>query len=64
MLLVVVALATHIRGLPYGELPPQLQTRQYKNIQNKCLRLVLIVDRRLKFVDFYLELDPSFSVES
>ncbi|XP_032686691.1 uncharacterized protein LOC116851432 isoform X2 [Odontomachus brunneus] len=27
MLLVVVALATHIRGLPYGELPPQLQTQ-------------------------------------
>lgn len=29
MLLVIVALATHTRGLPYGELPPQLQTREY-----------------------------------
>lgn len=27
MLLVIVALATHARGLPYGELPPQLQTQ-------------------------------------
>ncbi|XP_011138425.1 uncharacterized protein LOC105182588 isoform X2 [Harpegnathos saltator] len=27
MLLVVVALATHTRGLPYGELPSQLQTQ-------------------------------------
>lgn len=30
MLLVVVALATHTRGLPYGELPSQLQTREYR----------------------------------
>ncbi|XP_012536008.1 uncharacterized protein LOC105836494 isoform X2 [Monomorium pharaonis] len=27
MLLVIVALATHARGLPYGEVPPQLQTQ-------------------------------------
>ena len=27
MLLVIVALATHTRGLPYGVLPPQLQTQ-------------------------------------
>ncbi|XP_077281018.1 inactive serine protease scarface [Temnothorax americanus] len=27
MLLIIVALAAHTRGLPYGELPPQLQTQ-------------------------------------
>jgi len=31
MLLVVIALTTHACGLPYGELPPQLQTREYTN---------------------------------
>ncbi|XP_018398523.1 PREDICTED: uncharacterized protein LOC108776415 [Cyphomyrmex costatus] len=33
MLLVVVALATHARGLPYRELPPQLQTQQINQAQ-------------------------------
>jgi len=39
MLLAIVALATHTSGLPYGELPPQLQTREYANggFDRSCL---------------------------
>jgi len=38
MLLVIVALATHARGLPYKELSPQLQTREYTDWEfDACL---------------------------
>jgi len=39
MLLAIVALATHTSGLPYGELPPQLQAREYANAADKPLDL-------------------------
>lgn len=50
MLLVVVALATHTRGLPYGVLPPQLQTRQYIQMQNLCNTRIWLFSLRLGYI--------------
>lgn len=49
MLLVIVALARHTRGLPYGELPSQLQTREYTQ-GIRCTFFILIYRKCITFI--------------